>query len=247
MDQSPAMTTRSLIVKSLQQLGVNKVAHRVYYRYVHGFDAANRAVLPALERCFAKASQGRHAGGGDYMEFGLFKGYSFWHAQHLARAHGMEGMRFFGFDSFKGLPSPGDVDATPQDIFYEGQYSCAKSDVVQNLNAKGVDWKKTYLIEGFFNESLVPALKNRYDMRSVAVALIDCDLYESTRDVMPFLADLIDDDTILLFDDWNCFDADENKGQRRAVREFLDGARGWRFEDWFSYGDYGQVFLVRKR
>jgi O-methyltransferase len=83
-------------------------------------------------------------------------------------------------------------------------------------------------------------------MGSVAIALIDCDLYDSTRDVMAFLADLIDNDTILMFDDWNCFDGDENRGQRRAVREFLAGSPGWRFEDWFSYGDYGQVFLVRK-
>jgi O-methyltransferase len=241
------MTTRTLIVKSLQRFRVNKLAHKVYYRYLHGFDAANRSILPALERCFARAKQVRQSDGGDYMEFGLFKGYSFWYAQHLANKHHMKATRFFGFDSFKGLPPPGDIDSTPQNIFYEGQYSYGKSDVVSNLDSKGVDWSRTYLIDGFFNDSLVPSLKNQYKMRSVSIALIDCDLYASTLDVMFFLESLIESNTILMFDDWNCFDGDETKGQRRAAREFLDQSTRWRFEDWFSYGDYGQVFIVRER
>jgi hypothetical protein len=242
-----AMSTRTLIVKSLQRLHVNKFAHKLYYRYVHGFDAANRVVLPALERCFAKVREHGKAENGDYMEFGLFKGYSFWYAQHLASKHDLESMRFFGFDSFEGLPEPGEIDSTENNVFYQGQYYCKKSDVVRNLDSKSVDWSRTHLIDGFFCESLVPDLKHQYDIRTVAIALVDCDLYESTRDVMFFLENVIADNTILMFDDWNCFDGDENRGQRRAVREFLDRSPGWRLEDWFAYGDYGQVFIVKGR
>jgi O-methyltransferase len=241
------MTTRTFIVKSLQLLRVNKLAHKIYYRHVHGFDTANRAVLPALDRCFAKLQEDGKADGGDYMEFGLFKGYSFWYAQHLARRRNMKTMRFFGFDSFQGLPAPSDIDLTPQEVFYEGQYYCEKSVVISNLESRGVDWSRTYLIDGFFNDSLVPSLKTEYNMKSVLLALIDCDLYASTSDVMFFLEGLIDKNTILILDDWNCFDGDNNRGQRRAVREFLDRSDRWRLEDWFSYGDYGQVFLVRER
>jgi O-methyltransferase len=241
------MTTRTLIVKSLQRFHVNKIAHKLYYRYVHGFDAANRAILPALERCFAKVKQDGRSDCRDYMEFGLFKGYSFWYAQRVAESNDMKSMRFFGFDSFQGLPPLNDIDSTPQNHFYEGQYFCDKSAVVSNLESKGVDWSRTHLIEGFFNESLVPEVKNRYEMRTAAIALIDCDLYASTHDVLRFLEDLIEENTILMFDDWNCFNGDEDKGQRRAAREFLDRSNRWWLEDWFSYGDYGQVFIVRER
>lgn len=241
------MTTRTLIVKSLQRARVNKLAHKVYYRYVHGFDSANRSILSALDRCFTRAERDGTLHCGDYMEFGLFKGYTFWYAQHLADQHGTRSMRFFGFDSFKGLPAPSDIDSTSQNVFYEGQYSCGKTDVIRNLDSKGVDWSKTYLVDGFFNESLLPSLKNEYDMKSVSIALIDCDLYSSTCDVMIFLENLLAPNTILIFDDWNCFDRDDNKGQRRAVREFLGrSTRVW-FEDWFAYGDYGQVFIVKER
>ena len=76
-------------------------------------------------------------------------------------------------------------------------------------------------------------------MRSVAIALIDCDLYDLLAMLCCSWKTRSENNTILLFDDWNCFDGDENKGQRRAVREFLDRSHGWWFDDWFSYGDYG--------
>jgi hypothetical protein len=59
----------------------------------------------------------------------------------------MKSMKFLGLDSFKDLPAPSDIDSTPQNVFYESQYSCGKSDVVRNLNPKGMDWSNTYLIE----------------------------------------------------------------------------------------------------
>jgi hypothetical protein len=31
------------------------------------------------------------------------------------------------------------------------------------------------------------------------------------------------------------------------VREYLDRSTGWWLEDWFSYGDYGQVFVAKER
>lgn len=233
---------RPVVVKALQKTRLNRLAHRVYYTYVHGFDTANRAVLPALDRCLAEVE--RRDGTGDYYEFGIFKGYAFWYAQDAARRLGLDGMRFFGFDSFRGLPEVQGADATAEDVFYAGQYACSKDQVTRNLEARGVDWDRTFLVEGYFEASLTEETRSRLGMAPVAVALIDCDLYESTAQVLEFIRPLLQDHSILMFDDWNCFDADDSRGQRLAFREFLRSHPEVRAREWFAYGHYGQVFSV---
>ena len=116
----------------------------------------------------------------------------------------------------------------------------------RNLDAQGVDWDRTFLIEGFFRDSLTAETRERYGMKRVALALIDCDLYESTSQVLDFLAPMVDEGTILMLDDWNAFDADDHKGQRRAFREFLATSRKLSAEPRFAYGHYGQVFTLTR-
>jgi O-methyltransferase len=240
-------SARFLAVQMMRTLGVNKVAHRIYSERFHGFDTANRYVLPAIEQCLSRLAESGRAWSGDYMEFGIFKGYAFWHAQRIARELPLESIRFFGFDSFAGLPAPRGIDATPDEAFYQGQYACSKAAVEHNLNARGVDWDRTFLIEGLFVDSLTAATRQAYAMERVALALIDCDLHESTVQVLAFLDPLLDDGSILMFDDWNAFGGDDDKGQRRAWREFLAGHQGWSAEPWFTYGHYGQVFVLTHR
>ncbi len=235
---------RPLVVKALQKARLNRIAHRGYYRYVHGFDTASPAALPALEDAFRASVDHGLAHRGDYFEFGVFKGYAFWYAQDVARRHGLDRMRFFGFDSFAGLPPVRGRDLTPRGDFYEGQYACPKDRVVANLSAKGVDWRRTHLIEGYFEQSLTEELKAQLRHRPVAIALIDCDLYEATATVLRFIGDLIADGAILLFDDWNCFDRDDERGQRKAFAEFLGQNPHLSAEALFSFGWHGQAFAM---
>jgi len=72
------------------------------------------------------------------------------------------------------------------------------------------------------------------------------DSYTSTIVVLNFIKDLLMEQTLIIFDDWNCFDGNEEKGQRRAFREFLTANPNLAAESLFSYGLYGQVFLVKK-
>lgn len=183
---------------------------------------------------------------GDYCEFGMYRGYCFWHMQREAKALGLTGMRFFGFDSFAGLPKPEGVDAS-SDEFKEGDYACDRATVERYLSRYGVDWQKTHLIEGFFDRSLQPELRPALGIKPIAMALIDCDLYESTVPVLAFLLPLLQDGTRLLFDDWNCYDADDNRGERLAVREFLAANPNLSFEPLRPFGWHGQSFVVRKR
>jgi hypothetical protein len=48
-----------------------------------------------------------------------------------------------------------------------------------------------------------------------------------------------------LLGDWNCFDAYDERGQRKAFAGFLERNHQLLARAMFSYGPYGQVFTVR--
>jgi O-methyltransferase len=240
------VSPRRLAVKTLQILGLNKPVSDLYYRYLHRFGTASPGLEAGFEQIFAAVAElGSLRDGADYCEFGLFKGYSFWKAQQEANKYGLP-CRFFGFDSFAGLPDITGLDRTDHGEFRQGQYSCSQADVVENLDAAGgIDWQRTFLIPGYFEQSLTPQVTEKHRIRKVGVAMIDCDLYSSTVEVLSFLGALIGDRTVLIMDDWNCFGADDDRGQRRAMREFLETQPRLRLEPLVSYGPNSQSFVVR--
>jgi O-methyltransferase len=207
-----------------------------------------RTVLPnslhrrgALEKSFQRARAATVEG--DYFEFGLYRGSAFAHAVRVARRHlPASPMRFFGFDSFQGLPPLTGVDRTSGE-FSQGQFACALDDVRAKLDGK-VDWSRVHLIEGWFEDSLTQELKDHLRPAPVAVTLIDCDLYRSTLSVLAFLEDLLQEGSMLLFDDWNCFGRQDHMGERRAFREFLEERPRFTPEKWIRFGRRGQAFIM---
>ncbi len=238
---------RKIVVKALQAVRLNRVAHHIYYSRFHGFRPANAAILPAVKRAFEAAEAFGTTGQGDYYEFGIFKGYSFWYAQHISTRMGMNRMRYFGFDSFAGLPDVSGIDATRNQVFYEGQYCCSRDTVEANLESAGVDWDRTHLVPGYYCDSLTEATRKTYSMGQIAVALIDCDLYASTSEVLAFISGMLMNKTMLLFDDWNCFDQNDDRGQRRAFREFLCANPEYTASPSFCFSGYGQSFVMHKK
>lgn len=210
----------------------------------HGFITLTPETPGALTSSLAHIAQ--HGPSGDYYEFGLFRGYTFWHAQQTASELGLDQMRFFGFDSFAGLPLPNGIDAETGE-FNAGDYACSEAEVRALLSSRGCDWTKSFLTKGYYDQSLSAELKHRLNPGMVAVALIDCDLYHSTVPVLHFLADRLQDGAILLFDDWNCFGKSDQHGQRRAFHEFLAANPGWAITPFLSFGWHGQAFVVRRR
>ncbi|MEE9430499.1 MAG: TylF/MycF/NovP-related O-methyltransferase [Melioribacteraceae bacterium] len=236
---------RVIAVKLLKIAGLNKIVARIYYKYFHGFNSAGgKALTNAVEKCFNKAVQFGTTEKGDYYEFGIFKGHTFAHACNYAKKINLLKMRFFGFDSFEGLPKIEGLDVTRDMPFYEGQYSAGKEQVSKDMSRAGVDWSKIQLIEGFFNDSLNDETRTKYNMKKINLALIDCDLHSSTVDVLNFIKDMLLNKTILMFDDWNTFDRDNSCGQRKAFRDFLDVNKHIVAEEYFSYGAWGKVFIL---
>lgn len=238
------MHPRILIVKILRFFRINKFAARIYYNHFHGFSSAGKELPGVIEKCIEKAIEFGTVDKGDHYEFGIFKGHTFAHASNYASKKNLK-MRSFGFDSFQGLPKIEGLDDTGEEHFYEGQYCAAIDQVKKDIDGTGVDWNKTFLIEGYFNESLNDKTREKYKMDKIAIAHIDCDLYSSTVDVLNFIKDMLIDKTILIFDDWNAFDKDNERGQRKAFSDFLKLNDNMATDSYFTYGAYGKVFIIR--
>jgi hypothetical protein len=214
-------------------LGINKLAAKVVYQ-LEGFKTANVAVLEAIDRSFEHL-RANGVPGGDYFEFGVFKGASLLHAQRRADELKLAPMRFFGFDSFQGLPDEPDQR---KGIFYKGQYSCAEAQVRRWLAQNGADWQRLVLVPGFYEDTLTPQTKLELGLEKCAVAMLDCDIYSSTKLALRWIDDLIAPGSVVILDDWDAYGDDESSwedGQRRALAEHRPRSK-WVFEELFRYG-----------
>jgi hypothetical protein len=202
---------------------------------------------------------------GDYCEFGVYQGETFAVAYHtiygLRRRHRSRGFlgesdapeylqwqeerpRFIAFDSFKGLPSgPGE-----RQVDYKvGAFACSEDSFRRNIERQGVDLKDVITVKGFYDQSLTPEVKKKHKIDKVAVALIDCDLYESTVPVLDFLTDVVQQGTILIFDDWFRFKGNPNCGEQRAFAEWQKRNPHLQLIEYWREGPQAVSFLVNFR
>jgi hypothetical protein len=156
---------------------------------------------------------------GDYAEFGVYKGASFISSYNAAARLHLPQMRFFAFDSFRGLPSPENLhNAEP---FRAGAFAAPMVIFEKALKRGRVNLDRVVIIPGWFNVALSPKIKIEHRLTRVAIAWIDCDLYESTVPVLEFLVDILEEGAILVFRDWYCYRGDRDQGEQRAVKEWL--------------------------
>lgn len=216
---------------------------RKLFRRAIGFQKINKK-QKAISIVFQAMKSWRIANG-DYLEFGVYEGRAFIEAYDAAKKMDFNDMRFFAFDSFEGLPAPTE-DELKFDHFYEGDYKCSESNFLKNLNEHKVDLNRVVTVPGFFNKSLTPSLKTKYNIKKASVVWVDCDLYESTVPVLNFITDIIDTGTLIVFDDWFSFAGDLYSGEIRAVNEWLDKNSNIRLEHYKDFGTSGRIFLVQK-
>jgi hypothetical protein len=67
------------------------------------------------------------------------------------------------------------------------------------------------------------------------------DLCGSAVDVSRLSLPYLQSGTVLLFDDWTCFNADERKGARADFRD-VPACSALKFEKWFTCQYAGQAF-----
>ncbi len=185
-----------------------------------------RALLPLLvstepERMlfFAMDFAAAAHTGGDYLEFGSYAGGSVSLAYHYAQQVGLNGMRFYCFDSFEGLPATEGTDTGP--FFKKGEYRCGLPTFMKNLKRRGASTEKITPVKGWYADTLNAATKKILPLRKAAVILVDCDLYASAAQALEFVTDYVADGTLIIFDDWFNFAGSPERGERKAFGEWL--------------------------
>jgi hypothetical protein len=184
----------------------------------------------------------------DYLEFGTFRGKSFVAFFRAAEKYGLEDMRFFGFDSFEGLPETPTCarpnENTRKGEFAAGNYACSQEEFTNILISNGVDMERVTLIPGFYNQTLTESLKSELAIKAAGIVNIDCDIYESTVDVLSFVTGLLRNGSLVLFDDWLAYGAHPLRGEQRACREWLDANPQIHLTEYFKYTQTGAAFIV---
>lgn len=153
---------------------------------------------------------------GDLLEFGVYAGTSFSNLLKIFRDTGVI-RKFYGFDSFEGLPAPD--SEKDQATFRQGQYRSSRTQAEATIAAAADGTENIELVEGWFSDTL-PQYANI--VKEVAFCRIDCDLYSSTVDCLNFLKGRLVDRAVLYFDDWTY---DVAKGETRAFFEFAKATK----------------------
>jgi O-methyltransferase len=164
---------------------------------------------------------------GYYFEFGCHEANTIRIA--FDAFHHLHDWTYVAFDSFEGLPEVGEIDR--QEIWEKGKLKTSEEDFTKMVVRHGLPREKLITVKGFYDASLTDELTSRLLPTKAAVIYVDCDLYESTIPVLEFIKPFLQRGTIIVFDDWNCFHGDPDRGERRAFREFLEREPQMKFEE----------------
>ena len=183
---------------------------------------------------------------GDYLEFGVFTGSSFNFAMKINKK--MEKIfkrkidtQFIGFDSFDGFGEIKPHDENPS--FKNSFFKVNKKKIIRNIekNSKKQNFK---LIEGFYQQTLKNKNTNDYGINKSRIIMIDCDLKESTTLALNFAKPSLQEGTIIIFDDFNFYKGNRNKGEFGAFEDFKNQNPNIIFRRVFDYGYSGRAFII---
>lgn len=174
---------------------------------------------------------------GDYAEFGVLRGRTFLEAWLAVQRYELAETRLHAYDSFTGLPEVTGADRGGP--FHSGQFAATRQRFDRTTRAIPAD--RMTVTEGFFADSLPGAAKHR-----LAVAWVDCDLYESAVPVLEFLSDQLVDGSVLIFDDWFCFHGRPDKGEQKACQEWLARHPDIRLVQYRDFHWGGRAFIVNR-
>jgi len=226
------------------------------YKYVRGdINLNNRAGM--LHKCWGHVFSNHLFG--DYIEFGVYQGDSFiesmkqfnqfknwlesqkksnekWRIDVALQSPLNNKIYFHGLDTFEGMPNNNESDL----IYKKNHFDSSYKKVLNRIN--NYNFKEFYLYKGLFKNEKNNLFKNLKN-RKISIVNIDCDIHSSTKDSLEIIENFLQIGSIVLFDDYNAFNSDNSKGQRKALIEFQNKTN-WIFEPFFTYMYSGKSFLI---
>jgi O-methyltransferase len=127
----------------------------------------------------------------DYLEFGVYEGASIRYWSQLNRC---PTSRFFGFDSFQGLPEDWHGAALGTITLKRGSFDVAGA-------IPAIDDRRVEFVKGYFQDSL-PSFLEHFRPLNRMVIHMDADLYTSTMYVLCSLDHVIPKGTLIMFDEF---------------------------------------------
>jgi hypothetical protein len=157
---------------------------------------------------------------------------------------------FIGFDSFKGMHN------THHPRWKEGSFSInhswhptikigeavTKGKVIKFF--KTLNLKSPIIVEGGFEKSVKRFLK-KYSGKA-SIIHIDCDTYENTKLILNNIKSILQEGTVMMFDDWFNYKGNPEKGEAKAFNDFKNDCKEFSFIDYFNYGTFCKAFVVVK-
>ena len=184
---------------------------------------------------------------GSYLEFGVFTGSSFIFAmkanKKIEKIFGKMDCEFIGFDSFKGFGEIEKNDENPS--FKSEKFFVDEKKVLKNIEKCGKG-QKLRIIKGFYKDTIKNKTTTDLKIDKSRVIMIDCDLKESTHLALEFIKPSIQEGTIILFDDYNYFKGNKDKGEYAAFSNFRKKYPEILFRKIFDFAYSGEAFIACK-
>ena len=182
---------------------------------------------------------------GDIAEFGSHGRSAKAICKTLKLHHSSRGVHLF--DSFQGFPkveSREDLDSphVKDNVWPEGGSApCVSPERLRREMLRYIPDQQLEIYEGWFKDTLVHISESTV----FAMVHVDCDLYESTIQVLMHLFNRrqISEGCVILFDDWNCNLASPEYGERKAWADIVS-RHEVQFSDAGSYGWGGHKVIV---
>jgi O-methyltransferase len=223
---------------ALKQRSVESRRAKKFHQALHDLDEEAKQTIIAVkdhtmmdpEKLYAFIAAVRyvckHDIGGDIVECGVWRGGAIMAAALTLNQLGATDRRFYLYDTFAGMPRPGQRDRPLAEeldtmAYFEGRqtgddssdWCFASAEMVrQNLATVPYDQDLFVLVEGKVEDTLPHTLPG-----PIAILHLDTDWYESTRHQVEHLMPLMVRGGVLIVDDYFYW-----SGNRDAVNEYLD-------------------------